>query len=91
MPDLHLLRDIGHSPGGTLFPWYLVKGLLTLRNYANEIEDESYREEYDSAEIKRGEAINLWRDKNPDSILTDDAISIYKTWPADLMDEKNIE
>lgn len=35
LPELHLLRDMGRSPGGTLFPWYLVKGLMTLRGDAN--------------------------------------------------------
>jgi hypothetical protein len=37
LPDLHLLRDMGHSPGGTLFPWYLAKGLMTLREHADEM------------------------------------------------------
>ena len=89
LPDLHLLRDMGHSPGGTLFPWYLVKGLMALRNNTNETGDKSYQEEYDSAEVKREEAINQWRERNPGSILAEDAISIYGTWPADLMDELN--
>ena len=89
LPDLHLLKNMGHSPGGTLFPWYLVKGLITLREHANEIGGQSYNEEYDSAMAKREKAINRWRERNPDSILADDPISIYKTWPTDLMDELN--
>ncbi|MCJ1245703.1 hypothetical protein MMC30_002907 [Trapelia coarctata] len=87
LPDLHLLRDMGHSPGGTLFPWYLVKGIMTLRDHANEKGGKSYDEEYDSAMIKREEAINRWREGNPSSILADDPLSIYRTWPADLMYE----
>jgi hypothetical protein len=52
LPDSHLLRDMGRSPGGTLFPWYLVKGLTTLREHANDQGDKSYGEEYDSAIVK---------------------------------------
>ncbi|KAH8800866.1 hypothetical protein F5884DRAFT_757705 [Xylogone sp. PMI_703] len=89
LPDSPLLRDMGHSPGGTLFPWYLVKGLMTLRERADEMGRESYDEEYKSAVVKREEAINRWRESNPDSILAEDPLSIYKTWPADLMDELN--
>ncbi|KAI9729379.1 MAG: hypothetical protein M1834_006903 [Cirrosporium novae-zelandiae] len=86
-PDLHLLRDMGHSPGGTLFPWYLVKGLMALHDHAYDEGCELYDEEYDSATVKREEAIIRWRKRNPDSILADDPVSIYGTWPADLMDE----
>ena len=87
LPDLHLLRDMGRSPGGTLFPWYLVKGLMTLRNDANDRGNKIYVEEYDNAMVKREEAINRWKEGNPDSMLTDDPLSIYSTWPANLMDE----
>lgn len=87
LPDLQLLKDIGHSPEGTLFPWYLVKGLMTLRDQAIKTADASYREEYHIAEIERKEAIQRWSQTNPDVILADDAMSIYKTWPPDLMDE----
>ena len=89
LPDLHLLRDMGHSPGGTLFPWYLVKGLKALREHANEIGGRSYEEEYDSAIAKRQEAINRWRERNPESVLADDPVSIHKTWPKGLMDKLN--
>lgn len=89
LPDLHLLRDMGRSPGGTLFPWYLVKGLMTLRNHANDEGNKLYDEEYDSAAIKREEAINRWKERNPDSMLADDPLSIYRTWPADLVDDLN--
>jgi len=35
LPSSHLLRDMGRSPGGTPFPWYLVKGLVALRDFVN--------------------------------------------------------
>ena len=89
LPDLHLLRDMGRSPGGTLFPWYLVKGLMTLRNHANDEGNKLYDEEYDSATVKREEAMNRWKERNPDSMLADDPLSIYRTWPADLVDDLN--
>ena len=89
LPNLHLLRDMGRSPGGTLFPWYLVKGLMTLRNHANDEGNKLYDEEYDSATVKREEAINRWKERNPDSMLADDPLSIYRTWPADLVDDLN--
>jgi hypothetical protein len=87
LPDLHVLRDMGRSPDGTLFPWYLVKGLITLRQYANNQGDKLYDDEYDIAAAKREETINRWREKNPDSVLAHDLLSVYRTWPQDLMDE----
>ena len=89
LPDLHLLRDMGRSSDGTIFPWYLVKGLIALREHANDQGTKSYAEDYDSAMLKREEAIEHWKKRNPDSILADDPLSIYNTWPADLMDELN--
>ena len=86
LPDLHLLRDMGRSPGGTLFPWYLVKGLMTLRNQANEQGDKIYDGEQESAAVRREEAISRWKERNPESTLALDLLSIYKTWPTDLMD-----
>ncbi|KAL9101264.1 MAG: hypothetical protein Q9163_003462 [Psora crenata] len=85
-PELHLLRDIGHSPGDTLFPRYLVKGLDALRSEADKKGDDYY-EEYTTAEGRKEEAIDRWKERNPDAILADDPVSLYKTWPADLMDE----
>ena len=85
-PDLHLLRDMGRSPGGTLFPWYLVKGLMTLRNHANDQGTRLYDGEQDNALVKREEAICQWKERNPESTLSYDLPSIYKTWPTDLMD-----
>ncbi|KAF2184523.1 hypothetical protein K469DRAFT_780819 [Zopfia rhizophila CBS 207.26] len=78
---------MGRSPGGTLFPWYLVKGLMALRKHANENGSKLYDEEYDKAKEKREEAISRWMEKNPDSMLADDPLSIYRTWSPDLMDE----
>ena len=89
LPDLPLLRDMGRNPGGTLYPWYLVKGLMTLRNHANDQGTRVYNEEYDIAMVKRDEAICRWKERNPDSILADDPLSIYRTWPANLMDDLN--
>ena len=89
LPDLPLLRDMGRSPGGTLYPWYLVKGLMTLRNHADDQGTKVYDEEYDIAMVKRDEAICRWKEGNPDSILADDPLSVYKTWPANLMDDLN--
>jgi hypothetical protein len=87
LPDLHLLRDMGRSPGGTLFPWYLVKGLMALREDSDDTASKSYGEEEDRAKEKREEAINGWRESNPDSMLADDPLSMYRTWPADLIAE----
>ena len=58
LPDLHLSRDMGRSPSETLFPWYLVKELLSLRNHANDQENILHDEGNDSATVKREEAIN---------------------------------
>ena len=89
LPDLHLLRDMGRNSGGTLYPWYLVKGLMTLRNHADDQGTRVYDEEYDIATVKRDEAICRWKEGNPDSILADDPLSIYRTWPATLVDHLN--
>ena len=60
---------------------------MALRDHANEVGRKSYDEGYDSAMVKREEKINYWRIRNPNSILADDALSIYSTWPSDLMVE----
>lgn len=87
-PNLHLLRNMGRSPGGTLFPWYLVKGLMALREEADyKGRTTYYEEEYESAEVKKEKAIDRWRKRHPDMILADDPVSIYRTWPTDLMNE----
>ena len=86
-PDLHFLVHVGHSPGGTLFPRYLVRGLQALRQRADDKRDGYEVEEYKKAEKGREEAIVRWRQRHPDTILADDPASIYRTWPAGLMDE----
>ncbi|KAL9026974.1 MAG: hypothetical protein Q9196_004445, partial [Gyalolechia fulgens] len=86
-PDSHLLKNMGHSPGGTVFPWYLVKGLVSLRESANRKGNEAYNNEYDSAAVKRGEVLNRWRKAHPDTVLADDISSRYRTWPGELMQE----
>ena len=53
--DLRFLTDIGHSPGGTLFPRYLVKGLRSLRDEADDKVEEYYDEEYKKAEVIKEE------------------------------------
>ena len=60
---------------------------MALRNHANETGDILYRDEDDSVEAKRKEAISCWMERNANSILADDAISMYRTWSVDLMDE----
>ena len=62
-PDLHLLKDMGHSPGGTLFPWHPVKGFMALRE--DKKWKEHYGEEYEKAEFKKEEAIDRWKKRNP--------------------------
>lgn len=37
--------------------------------------------------VRREDAVNYWRERNPNSILADDRLSIYRTWPTDLMAE----
>ncbi|KAI4133496.1 MAG: hypothetical protein LQ347_002177 [Umbilicaria vellea] len=53
LPKLYLLKHMGWSPSGTLFPRYLVKGLHELRKAANIRGIKYYDEQYDKAEIKR--------------------------------------
>ncbi|KAA6412972.1 MAG: hypothetical protein FRX48_02715 [Lasallia pustulata] len=86
-PDLHLLKDMGRSPSGTLFPRYLAKGLRKLRGTADHWGVQYYIEEYDKVKVKRAELIHQWKDEHPHSILADDPISIYRTWPTELMDQ----
>ncbi|KAL9124599.1 MAG: hypothetical protein Q9217_006082 [Psora testacea] len=87
VPDLHLLKDMGRSPGGTLFPWYLVEGLMALREDANHKGSNWYIEEYVIAVGKRKEAIYRWKEKHPDSVLSQYRASDCRTWPVDLVDE----
>ncbi|KAL8996361.1 MAG: hypothetical protein Q9188_006582 [Gyalolechia gomerana] len=74
-------------PGGTIFPWYLVKGLVRLRESANDKGNEAHENEYDSAAVKREGVINRWHKEHPDMVLADDVPSRYRTWPGELMQE----
>lgn len=86
-PDLHLFSDMEHSPGGTLFPWSLVQGLVKLREHADLQSDKLHDDEDSIAMAKREKTINCWRERNPDMVLADDELSMFTTWPQDLMDE----
>ena len=52
-----LLKDIGHSPSGTLFPRYLVKGLIALYKKVNKKGKEYYKEKYKFIEVKKKEVV----------------------------------
>ena len=99
-PDLHLLSNVGHSPNGTLFPRYLIKGLRSILEEANSVGSDNYQEEYKIAGIQKEEAINRWKRRNPAAILpnvpiivrprdlpANITVPLYKAWPADLMEE----
>lgn len=66
MPDLPLLSDMGHG------------GLMALREHAIDKGNRSYNGEFDSAMVKRDEAINHPRERNHDSILADDPLPILQ-------------
>jgi len=85
LPNSHLLKDMGRSPGGTPFPRSLVEGLVALRDHANIMGLKSYDEEYSSAMTRREEVITCWQKRNPDTSLAYDTLVIYRTWPVDLM------
>ncbi|MCJ1347613.1 hypothetical protein MMC31_005841 [Peltigera leucophlebia] len=89
LPRLELLEHISHSASGTVFPRYLVKGLYELRNDANNRGDQYYDEEYEKVKTQRSEVIQRWEDEQPDSVLANDPLSIYRTWPAELMAQLN--
>ena len=65
-PDLYLL---GHTPGGTLFPWYLIQGLYGLRKEADNTGFNGYDEEYETAKTQKAETIDRWEEKNPHTTL----------------------
>jgi len=60
---------------------------MILREHANDQGCKLYDEEYKNAMVKREEVITGWRETNPDSILADGLLPIYRTWPANLMGE----
>ena len=87
LPNSHLLRDMGHSPGGTRFPKDLIKGLVAIRDRADKQGMKFYDDEYDRVMGQRKMVISRWKERNPGSVLAKDPLSIYRTWPKDLIDE----
>lgn len=87
LPDLHLLKNMGSSPNGTLYPRYLVEGLHALREHADNNARAFFLENFAKSSRKRKATISDWQERNPDVKLNDHPIYIFKTWPADLMDE----
>ena len=87
LPDLDLLKNMDSSPNGTLYPRYLVEGLYTLRELAeikaSDASDESEMEKNN----ERIDTISDWKDQHPDVKLNDHPVSIFRTWPSDLMDK----
>lgn len=87
LPDLHLLKNAGSSPNGTLYPRYLVYGLFSLRQRAHEKAGRIFDENCEIAEEKREAAISNWMERHPDVKLNHYPFSIFRTWPLELMDE----
>ena len=86
LPDLHLLKNIGSSPNGTLYPRYLVIGLHSLRNGVEEKVLRIYHKNVQDAEEKRRAAILDWERRHQTVKLDHNLIHIFRTWPSDLMD-----
>lgn len=59
LPDLHLLKHIGRSPSGTLFPRYLIIGLRKLRERAGTLQpgvrESENQTSRDNSTLARGE------------------------------------
>ena len=89
MPDIYLLTHINHSPSGTLFPRYLVKALWNLLDSTHKRGFFCCYDKEDRAKRRREETIHQWQEEHPGEILADDALSIYRTWPAELMAHLN--
>lgn len=87
VPDLHLLKNAGSSPNGTLYPRYLVHGLFSLRERAHEKAERTFDENCTIAEEKREAAISNWKERHPDVKLNHHPFSIFRTRPSKLMDE----
>ncbi|MCJ1345445.1 hypothetical protein MMC31_003652 [Peltigera leucophlebia] len=83
-------EHISHSALGTVFPRYLVKVLYELRKHANNRGEKFYDERYEKVKTKQSEVIQRWEDEHPDSVLADDPLSIYRTWPAILMAQQKV-
>ncbi len=87
LPDLHLLKNIGSSPNGTLYPRYLVLGLHSLRNCVEEKVSRIYDKNVKNAEETRRAAILDWESRHQDAKLDHHLTHMFRTWPSDLMDE----
>lgn len=85
VPDIYLLKHINHSPSGTLFPRYLVKALWELLDSTHKRGLFCYYDKYRRAKRKREDTFRQWQEEHPGEILANDALSIYRTWPAELM------
>ena len=85
VPDIYLLTHINHSPSGTLFPRYLVKALWELLDSTHKRGLRYHYDKEDRAKRMREETIRQWQEEHSGEILADDALSIYRTWPAELM------
>ena len=87
LPDLHLLKNMGSSPNGTLYPLYLVEGLYALRDRAEMKTSEFFAESHKRTVRERDATISEWKNQHPDVKLRCHPISIFRTWPSDLMDK----
>lgn len=87
LPDLQLLKNMGSSPNGTLYPRYLVEGLCALRERAEEKASHLSGDNSEKSSIKRAATISDWKNQHPDVKLNHHPESIFRTWPSDLMDK----
>lgn len=85
VPDIYLLTHINHSSSGTSFPRYLVKALRELLDSTHKRGLQHYADKEVQARRIRENTIHQWQEDHPDEILADDVLSIYRTWPAELM------
>ena len=87
LPDLHLLKNMGSSPNGTLYPRYLVEGLYALRHRAEMKASEFFAESRNKNVRERDATISDWKNQHTDVKLRHHHVSIFRTWPSDLMDK----
>ena len=78
---------MGSSPHGILYPRDLINGLYTLRDHTHEKVEIIYDENATKADEKREATILSWKKKHLDVESNYHPISIFRTWPLDLMDE----
>ncbi len=86
LPDLHLLRNHGSSPNGTLYPRYLVLGLHSLREGVEDKVIMIYHKNVMAAEEKRNAVILDWESRHQDVKLDHHLTRMFRTWPLELMD-----